>query len=84
MYDCSNSRATDEKFLLSSLSLKQSPNSQNQPEINRHYLGRAAGAILAERSEVRITGNATFSFNSARRDGGEKLYTNLMQIWSWS
>lgn len=46
--------------------------------MNREHLCRIAGAILAQRSAIRITGNATFAFNSARRDGGEKLHTKGM------
>lgn len=31
-----------------------------------------AGAILAQESFINIAGNATFAYNAADRDGGEK------------
>lgn len=38
---------------------------------SQNELCPTAGAILAQSSEIHITGNATFVSNSARRDGGE-------------
>lgn len=36
------------------------------------HLCQPAGAILAQDSDIRITGNATVAYNEASRDGGEK------------